>query len=74
MEGFRLVTGAGRQRRVSRAPEQLQGLGLGGGGKGIVADALVRLACLHGGVQQLFGADFVPVRGVAAKDAFQLAG
>ena len=71
---LRLVAGAGRQCRVGWATEQLQGLGLGRGGKGVIANALVRLARLYGGIQQLFCADFFAFWGVATENGFQLAG
>ncbi|MNE95333.1 hypothetical protein D3C80_1934030 [compost metagenome] len=66
MKSLRLVAGTGRQRGVGRATEQLQGLGFGRGGEGVVTDALIRLARLYGGVQQLFGADFLGVQSIAA--------
>jgi hypothetical protein len=74
MERLRLVVGAGRQPWVGRATEQLQGLGLGRGGKGVVTDALVGRAGGHGSIQQLFGADLIPLRGVTAQNLLEFAG
>ena len=74
VERLGLVVGARRQCRIGRATEQLQGLGLGRGGKGVVADALVGRTGGHGGVQQLFGADLLSIRRIAAENLLELAG
>ncbi|MCY1382237.1 hypothetical protein D9M69_702390 [compost metagenome] len=74
MKRLRLVVGTSRKRRVGWPAKQLQSLGLGGGGEGVVTNALIGLARLHSGVQQLFGADFLSLQSITAENGLELAG
>ncbi len=74
VERLGLVIRTRRQRRIGRATEQLQGLGLGRSGKGVVADALVGRAGGHGSIQQFLCTDLLSIRRIAAEDLLELAG